>query len=135
MQLHPTGTDPISNALVVSRNVRWNIAVLLAIFWAAPVFWWYVSAPAWVLYMCIALPLLLTWPMFSSWRKRGRADNWVLALCRDGLWLNLRDCEYSDVEPGETVVFLAYSEISVARRVVHQHTTPSSDGGASTLHK
>ncbi|MEX0642253.1 MAG: hypothetical protein WD468_06105 [Pirellulales bacterium] len=129
MQFHSTGTDPTREALLVCRNTRWNILVLLAIFWAAPIFWWIVAAPVWVTGLCAFVPLLITWPMVSTWRKRGRADNWVLAIYRDGIWLNLRDCEYYDAEPAESVVFVPYSEIIAARRHVHRYTTPSSDGG------
>ena len=134
MQFHPTGTDPTPTALLVCRNVRWNLVILLAILWAVPVFWWYVAAPLWVLSLCTALPLLLTWPMVSAWRKRGSADNWVLALYGDGIWLNLRDCDYNEAEPAETVVFLPYREVAAARRVVHRYTTPSSDNG-TTAHR
>jgi hypothetical protein len=133
MQFHPTGTDPTREALLVCRNARWNLLVLLLIFWTIPVFWWYVAAPWWVTSLW-ALPALLTWPVLGTWRKRGRADNWVLALYRDGVWLNLRDCEYHDAEPAQSVLFVPYQEIAAARRYLHCYTTPSSDGG-DTLHK
>jgi len=106
MQFYPTGTNPTPEALLVCRNVRWNIAILLVILWAAPVFWWFVDAPSWVLIVCVALPLLVTWPMIRSWHRRGQVDNWVFAIHRDGVWLNLRDCEFTDAEPAETVLFL-----------------------------
>jgi hypothetical protein len=134
MKFHPSSTDPTSQALLVCRNTRWFILVLLAIIWAAPIFWWSVSAPLWVTILCAALPLFLTWPMLSSWRKRGGSHNWVLALYGDGLWLNLRDCEYAEAAVADSIVFLPYGEISAARRVVHRYTTPNSDHG-STSHK
>jgi hypothetical protein len=134
MQFHPTGTDPTPSAQFVCRNVRWNLLVLLAVFWAIPVLFWYLSAPRILVWLSAALPLLLSWPILGSWRKRGKADNWILALHGDGIWLNLRDCEYGEAEPGNSVVFLPYREITSARRVIHRYTTPSSDNG-STTHK
>jgi hypothetical protein len=108
--------------------------VLLPIFWAIPITSWYVGGPKWLVYLTAILPILLSWPLTSSWRKRGRSDNWILALYGDGLWLNLRDCEYCDAEPGETIVFLPYREIAAVRRVVHRYSTPSSDND-TTAHK
>ena len=134
MQLHPTGTDPTASALLVCRNARWHLLLLLAIFWAIPVFWWYVQAPTWVLVMSGAIPLIITWPMLSTWRKRGRKDNWVLAVAASGVWLNLRDCEDHAADAGETVVYVPYREIAGVRRLVHRYTTPSSDN-RSTHHR
>ena len=134
MQFHPTGTDPTREALLVCRNTRWGVVVLLAVLWVVPVFWWYVGAPWWVTALCAALPLLLTLPFLGVWRRRGRADNWVLAVYRDGVWLNLRDCDYHLAEPAETVLFVPYSEIASARRFIHRYTTPSGESG-DTYHK
>jgi hypothetical protein len=128
MQLHCTSTDPTRNALVVCRNVRWNLLVLLAIFWAIPVFWWYVDAPIWVTVLCAALPAFLTWPLFAAWRRRGRPDNWVLAIFSDGIWLNLRDCDYHEAAHGDSIVHIPFAEIASARRFIHRYTTPSGNG-------
>jgi hypothetical protein len=132
MQFYPTGTDPTSSALLVCRNVRWNLLLLLAIFWAIPGLFWYFSAPWFLVWLSAVLPLLLTWPILGSWRKRGSTDNWVLALQGDGLWLNLRDCEYAEAQTGNSIVFLPCHEIASARRVVHRYTTPSSDSDSTT---
>jgi hypothetical protein len=134
MQLHPTGTDPTSLALLVCRNARWNLIVLLTVFWGAAIGWWYVEAPTWVVGMCASVALLLTWPLLGAWRKRGRRDNWVLAVHRDGVWLNLRDAEYHEAEPGLTVVYLPNGDIQSARRVVHRYTVPSGTN-ETTYHK
>jgi hypothetical protein len=106
----------------------------LAFLWAAPAFCWWAQAPWWATALCAALPILLTGPMVGMWRRRGRAENWVLALYRDGIWLNLRDCDYLDAPSGTSVVFVPYGEIASARRYFHRYTTPSSDNG-DTLHK
>jgi hypothetical protein len=132
MQFHPSGTDPTPTALLACRNVRWNIVIILAVLWAAAIFWWCVPAPYWVRIICTALLFLLTWPIIKSWRKRGRAENWVLAIYNDGVWLNLRDCEYIEAEPANTIVFLPYHEIAAVRRVVHRYTTPSSDNDTTS---
>ncbi len=134
MQLHPTGVDPTASAKLICRATRWPVLVLLAIFWVIPLVWWSLDAPTWVLVISAAVPLLITWPLLGTWRKRGRADNWVLAVAHDGVWLNLRDCEYHEAPPGETIVFLPYHELAAARRAVHRYSTPSSDDG-STQHR
>ncbi len=131
MHLHPTGTDPTPLALLVCRNARWNLIVLLAIFWGAAIGWWYLQAPTWVIGLCASVALLITWPLLSAWRKRGRRDNWMLAVHRDGVWLNLRDAEYHEAEPGLTVAYLPYGDIQSARRVVHRYTVPSGTNGTS----
>lgn len=134
MKFYPTGTDPTPSAQLVCRNVRWNLLILLGVFWAIPILWWYFEGPRFLVWLFAVLPLLLTWPILGSWLKRGRADNWVLVLQGDGLWLNLRDCEYAEAEPGNSIVFLPYREIAAARRVIHRYTTPSSDND-STSHR
>jgi hypothetical protein len=128
MQFHPTGTDPAPAALVVCRSARWNLLILLAIFWAIPTALLLASAPIWAIAIAALLPALLTSPLVGVWRKRGRPDNWVLALHGDGLWLNLRDVEYHAAEPGSTIVFLPYDEIPSAQPVIHRYTTPTGNG-------
>ena len=106
MKLHPTGTDPTGEARLICRNVRFGLLVLLAIFWGAAIFWWWVEAPLWVIAMCVLVALFLTPLLIGAWRKRGRPENWVLATYPDGLWLNLRYCEHYLAEPGDTVLFV-----------------------------
>ncbi|MCA9258453.1 MAG: hypothetical protein KDA61_04600 [Planctomycetales bacterium] len=126
MQFHPSGTTPTHDAEIVFRDARWHLMILLAIFWSIPVFWWKVHA-TWIAYACGALAALLTLPMLASWRRRGRPDNWVLAIHRDGLWVNLRSCEFGDAPAGDTVAFIPYSEMSAVRKTVHRYTTANSD--------
>ena len=121
MQFHPTGTDPTPHALMVCRNARWNLIALLVVLWAFPTIAWFAGAPWWFVCLAGALPALLTWPLVQAWRRRGRADNWVLAVYADGLWLNLRDCDYHEAEPAETVVFVPYTELASVRRYVHRY--------------
>jgi hypothetical protein len=131
MQFHSTATDPTATARLACRNARWNLLVLLAVFWVIPFIWWYLSAPTWVLVITGAIPLLITLPIYGVWKKRGRRDNWVLAIADDGLWLNLRDCEYHEAPPALTVLFVSYPEITAARRVLHRYTTPSGNGNTT----
>ncbi len=133
MQFHPTGTDPTSHALLVCRNARWNLLVLLAVLWAFPIGIWFAAGPWWLWCLVSAVPALLTWPLLSAWRRRGRRENWILAVYADGLWLNLRDCDYHAAESAETVVFLPYGEIGSVRRYVHRYITRS--GSRTTHHK
>ncbi len=130
MQFHPTGTLPPDDAAQVCRNSRFHILVVLLVFWAAPVVW-YLAGVMWLVYACAALALLLTWPMLGSWAQRGRPENWVLALTSAGIWINFRDCEYAEVEPSDTALFVPYEEILSARKTVHRYKTPDSDGDVS----
>lgn len=122
MQFHPTATDPTSSAILICRNGRWNLLVILAFLWLLPAAAWVASGPIWLVVLFAALAALLTWPLASVWRKRGRPENWVLALANDGLWLNLRDCEYHEAEPADSVVFVPHGEIDSARRFVHHYS-------------
>lgn len=130
MQFHRTGTLSPEDASLVCRNARFNILVMLLVFWAIPLVWYW-SEVMWLVYACGALALLLTWPMLGSWAKRGRPENWVLAINPNGIWINFRDCEYADVEPGDTVLFVPYEEVLAARKTVHRYKVPGSDGDVS----
>jgi len=130
MQFHPTGTDPTTEARLVCRNARFNILILLAIFWGIPALWWYLEV-YWLAYSCLALAVFLANVMLPIWHRRGRPENWVLAIYRDGLWLNLRDIEYHTAEPGQTIVFIPFTEIQSVRKFIHRYETPSSDGNTS----
>lgn len=132
MKFHPTGTDPTPEALVVCRNSRRNLVLILAAVWFVPIAVWLMSASWWWVALMTAMPIVFTWPILRIWRRRGEADNWVLALYRDGAWLNLRDCEYQDAAPAETVVFVPYGEIASARQYEHRFTTPTTKGGTAS---
>lgn len=133
MKLYPTSTDPTGDAQLVCRNARLGLLILLAIFWAAAVLWWWLDAPRLIYYLCAGIAMFITPFVLGSWRKRGRPENWVLALHRDGLWVNLRDCEYYLAEPGDTVLFVPYEEIISAKKSIHRYTAPSGNG--SRQHK
>jgi len=134
MLLHPTGTDPTPDALLVCRNARFNLLILLAVFWCIPALWWWIEAPGFVTYGTVALALLLTPFLLSSWRTMGRPENWMLALSVEGLWINLRDCEYYAAEPGMSVVYIPYRDIESATETVNRYTTPRSGSGSGRRH-
>ena len=121
MQFHSTGTDPTPQALFVCRNARWNLLAVLAVLWAFPLLLWTANGSTWIVGLVAVVPALLTWPLLAAWRRRGRAENWVLAAYADGMWLNLRDCEYHAAQPGESIVFIPYSEIISVRRYIHRY--------------
>ncbi len=131
MQFHPTGTDPTAEARLVCRNARFNLLILWIIFAGVPFLWWWLEAPGIVTYGCAAVALFITPFLWGSWRRRGRPENWVLALFRDGMWVNLRNCEYYRAEPGQTVVYLPYEEILSVNKSIHRYKTPDSDGDVS----
>jgi hypothetical protein len=110
------------------------VAVLLAIFWSAPVIWWWVGGPAWLIGACFVFASLLTRPLLGTWRKRGARDNWVFALTNSGLWINLRDCAYQDVEAAPSIVQLEFDEVAGARKVVRRYTVPNRSDGGNAIH-
>ncbi|MEM9353235.1 MAG: hypothetical protein AAGA92_09495 [Planctomycetota bacterium] len=131
MQLHPTGADPTQQALLVCRNARFNLLVIAAALWVLPGFFAWQAFPWYVVYPSSGLALLITLPIVSAWRRRGRAANWVLAVLPDAVWLNLRDCEYADAEPGESVVSLPWGKIEKACQTTHRYSTSGGDGDTS----
>lgn len=124
MRFHASGYDPAPRATLVCRYQRWGLLVILAVFWGAAVAWWRLEAPALVTYGVAGLAALITFPVLRTWRKRGRCDNWALAIDPSGVWLNLRDSEYHDAERGETIVHLPYREIRSVRRTIERYTLP-----------
>jgi hypothetical protein len=134
VHIYSTGTEPPRGALVNCRQGRWNLLLLLVILWAIPVGMWFISMSGWVIGIGSALSVLMTWPLLSLWWKRGRADNWVFVVHPKGVWLNLRNADYAEGPPGETVVQLPFSEISSVRRVVERYTVPSGNG-SKTQHR
>lgn len=128
MELHPTGTDPTRDALLVCRAARFQHLILLVVLWCIPVAWWWFSAPIIVTAACALLALLLTPLMLGDWLKRGRPDNWVLALHSTKLWINLRSYGATNAPQAETVLSIPYREIQSIRRTIHKYTTQGSDG-------
>lgn len=131
MQFHISGYDPSPRSTLVCRYQRWGLLVVLAFFWGAAVLWWYLEAPAQVIYSVAALAAMITFPLLRLWRKRGRSDNWALALDPGGVWLNLRDCEYHDAEPSETIVHIPYQEIRAARRSIDRYALPGKESNST----
>ena len=131
MKIFSSGTDPTHDAELVCRNTRFGLLILLFVFWGAAGLWWWLEAPRIVVYGCAAVALFISPFLIGSWRNRGKACNWVVALHPDGIWLNLRDSEYHEFEPGNTIVFLPYGEIETARKHIHRYSTSDSDGNTS----
>ncbi|WP_428306849.1 hypothetical protein [Lacipirellula sp.] len=125
MQFYTTSYDPTPLATLVCRQQRWGLLVFVAVFCGIPFVWHRLEAPGIVTYGTALLALLICPVMLRSWRKRGRRDNWAIALDGNGVWLNLRDCEYHNAEPGETIVYLANRELLSARRFDYRYTTPN----------
>lgn len=134
MRFHTSGYDPAPRSTLVCRYQRWGLLVILATFWGAAVAWWYLEAPALVTYGVAALAALITFPILRTWHKRGRRDNWALAIDPSGVWLNLRDCEYHRAERGETIVHIPYHEIRSVRRTIERYTLPDQKND-STKHR
>ena len=105
--------------------------MLLALIWAFAglVFW--KEGNVWVYSLSAIVLLPITWLLLRSWVVRGRPGNWVLAATVSGIWVNLRDNEYLAVEQGNTVVFLPYSEVQLARHVIHRYKTRDTEGDVS----
>lgn len=127
MQLHPTNTDPTSGALLVCRAARWNLLALLAILWLLPIGVWLFEGPWWGVLLGATIPVAVTLPIVGAFRKRGKPENWILALHRHDLWGNLRSVENVEAVPGQTAVQIPYQEIEFVRRVDHRYTIPSNN--------
>ena len=130
MKFYHTGTEYPESADLVCRNIRWNLVILLGVFWAIPVGWWILGAPVWLAFLTGGLALLLTVPLFNTWIRRGRRDNWTVAVTPDGIWLNLRDVEYHRAAAADTIARIPFREIRSMRKSVHRYTTPDSEGGS-----
>jgi len=133
MQLYETGHDPTDGALLVGRNQRWVgpfFAVLCWSFFGIVCFAEFRDGSAgssWIVWPIGITCLLLTLLVFRDWVRKGGPGNWMVALHRDGLWINLRDVYYHAAEKGETVVFLPHREIDAIREHIH-HYESLSDG-------
>ena len=87
-----------------------------------------VRRPDLVLVLTALLAVVITGPMFGSWRLRGTAANWVVAVTPQELWLNLRDCEFQDAAAAETIVAIRLDELESAGRVDHRYILTDFDG-------
>ena len=134
MQFYTTGYDPTARSMLVCRYQRWGLLLLLSMLWGAAAAWWLLDAPGVVTYGVALLAALLTLPILRTWHKRGRRDNWALALDPAGVWLNLRDCEYHEAERGETIVHVPYQELRAVRRNIERYTLPQ-DRNDSSKHR
>ncbi|MCA9263163.1 MAG: hypothetical protein KDA60_04920 [Planctomycetales bacterium] len=134
MQFHPSNHDPTSDALLVCRNARWVAVLLAACFWGFMVFLAFERAPVWLLGLWGMICIPVTAILWSDWIAKGRPENWMIAVHRDGVWLNLRDVAFRSAPQGQSVVFLPYQELHGVREHVHKYRTRDSDGG-DTHHK
>jgi hypothetical protein len=81
--------------------------------------------------LCAALAALITPLMLSTWRNRGRAENWALALSEQRVWINMRSGDHQYGADLPSVLSLDFSDIREAARHVHNFTAPDSDGGTA----
>ncbi len=130
MQFHRTSHDPTPGALLICRNARWVGLAIAFGFWCFFGLFAYAPMPVWLMWLLGALCLFITAVGYRDWVIKGRPENWMIALHRDGLWLNLRDVTYHAAPDSDTVLFLPFSEISAVREHVHQYQERSSDGGS-----
>ncbi len=72
--------------------------------------------------------LLAIWFIADALAKF-RSTNWLLWLCPDGLWINLRSYQNPHLPEAATVLHLPYDEIACARRHVETWSTPGARGG------
>lgn len=134
MQFHTSRYDPAPRSTLVCRYQRWGLLLVLGMLWGAAAAWRVLDAPRLIVYGLALLAALLTLPILRTWQKRGRRDNWALALDAAGVWLNLRDCEYYEAERGETIVHIPYQELRAVRQNVARYTLPE-DKNDSSKHR
>lgn len=78
---------------------------------------------AWVWIPIVGIVLLIVWCLMRMAAKALRADNWLMRIAPDGLWVNLRSYLNREFALAKTVVFLPYAAIEGVR----QHTVRRAD--------
>lgn len=97
-----------------SRLVSTFCAVaMLALLVGVPSFLvWQARPPLWIGVLSVVIVVLISvWPIGLA-IKSFRAENWLLRIAPDGLWINLRSYLNRDFAPGATVLFVPYAEIA-----------------------
>ncbi len=137
MEFQDSNEVDLTNGLVCrTSRVGTTIGglILLTIFCGAPVFWWYVEAPAIVWILCAIVALLVVRPILLNILAVHRSSNWLLLVRADGLVLNTRSYANSSPDQPSPVIVLPFKDIESAREVRESHKLPESTHGGGTVH-
>ncbi len=139
MKLH-RGCDVVPNdSGTVCRQARLGGVITAAIlggaFVGGTIFAWYVDAPKFFLVIDAVVALVVLLALQGDVRARFRDTNWVMWICPDGLWINLRSFQDRSSLDTLSVVELEDADIEEVRRRTERYSIPKSDGEVSyTLH-
>jgi hypothetical protein len=78
---------------------------------------------------CALLAALLVPWFIGDALAKFRSANWLLWLCPDGLWINLRSYQNHRLPEAATVLHLPYEEIASAHRHIETWSTPATRSG------
>lgn len=132
MLLHPSDRDPTRQADLVVRPPRTGLLVLGSVLWAVPGFWWAVGVPDLVVGLTAAPALLVTLPLLSTWRYRGRPSSWRVVVDRERIWINLRSPDHRYFASHASVLSVEHREIELVRTRREDRAVPDPDGGTTT---
>lgn len=118
MKLSQTGTQDINWEAVICRQSPTTqligSTVLAAVFAVAPVLWWWLEAPTWVIGMCAVTALLVVPIALNEAVAALKKTNWLMAIQADGIWINLRSFRNRKFAPALTVVHLPWKDLESA---------------------
>ena len=100
----------------------------------APVFWWYVEAPAVIWILCAGLAALVFPAILGTVVASLRSSNWLLLVRSNDLVINTRSYANSSPEHPSSVIVLPFKDIESAREVREFHKLPESRRGGGTVH-
>ena len=106
-------------------------SVLSAVFLAAGPVWMLLGAPWFIWVPCLAVAPLILLIFPRSIAALYRKSNWILALDRNAVWINLRSHLNHHFPEGQTVVRLDLSEIANASIYSEKYSTPSPESGST----
>ncbi len=132
MQLYSSEKQPPHSSEIVCRQSQ-LIALLTGVAYVGllgilPATLWYtedlpVGLAAWIgLLGVLLLPMVV-----GRFLALLRSSNWTLAVCPDGVWVNLRSYQNYQLDPGKTVVFFPYREITFASEHAENRSAETGD--------
>lgn len=83
---------------------------------------------------CAVLAALLVPWFIADALAKFRSANWLLWICPNGLWINLRSYQNHRLPEAATVLHLPYEEIACARRHIETWSTPMEPNSLSGTH-
>lgn len=128
MNILETGQQQFApDALICRQSVMvqaFGSIVLAGLFAGAPVLWYWLDAPGFVVWMCVACAVLVVPLCLSELVAAMMKSNWLMGIQADGVWVNLRSFRNRKFAAAPTVLFLQWSEVEAV------HTTKTEEMGS-----